>query len=52
MRAGKSSISVRFVENDWSATYEPTIENTYLHNLNHNGRDYVCELVDTSGQVR
>mmetsp|Transcript_15653 Transcript_15653/g.26909 ORF Transcript_15653/g.26909 Transcript_15653/m.26909 type:complete len:187 (+) Transcript_15653:58-618(+) len=47
---GKSTITVRFVENQFTDTYNPTIENTYLKPIKHRGREYDCEIIDTSGQ--
>jgi hypothetical protein len=32
--------------------YYPTIETTFSKSINHNGVDYECEIIDTSGQVR
>jgi len=47
---GKSSISIRFVENHYVDSYSPTIENTYLQTVQARGREYECEVIDTSGQ--
>merc|ERR1711916_63712 len=47
---GKSTITIRFVENHFVDDYNPTIENTYLKLLKHNGIDYETEIIDTSGQ--
>jgi GTPase Era involved in 16S rRNA processing len=48
---GKSSLTVRFVEQHFVESYYPTIENTFSRIIKHNGQDYATEIVDTAGQV-
>lgn len=50
--AGKSSLTVRFVERHFVESYYPTIENTFSRIIKHNGEDFATEIVDTAGQVR
>ena len=50
--SGKSSLTVRFVENHFVESYYPTIENTFSRIIKYNGQDYATEIVDTAGQVR
>ncbi|OKO89721.1 GTP-binding protein rhb1 [Penicillium subrubescens] len=47
---GKSSLTVRFVEQHFVESYYPTIENTFSRIIKHNGQDYATEIVDTAGQ--
>lgn len=49
--AGKSSLTVRFVERHFVESYYPTIENTFSRIIKHNGEDFATEIVDTAGQV-
>lgn len=49
--AGKSSLTVRFVEHHFVESYYPTIENTFSRIIKHKGQDYATEIVDTAGQV-
>lgn len=48
--AGKSSLTVRFVEGTFVENYYPTIENTFNRTIKHKGQDYMTEIVDTAGQ--
>lgn len=50
--AGKSSLTVRFVEHHFVESYYPTIENTFSRIIKFNGQDFATEIVDTAGQVR
>jgi small GTP-binding protein len=50
-RAGKSSLTVRFVEHHFVESYYPTIENTFSRIIKYNGQDFATEIVDTAGQV-
>ncbi|KAF7173248.1 hypothetical protein CNMCM5623_005486 [Aspergillus felis] len=48
--AGKSSLTVRFVEHHFVESYYPTIENTFSRIIKYNGQDFATEIVDTAGQ--
>jgi GTPase SAR1 family protein len=41
----------QFVENHFVDSYTPTIENTVRKNVRYGDKDYLLEIVDTSGQV-
>jgi len=47
---GKSSLVIQFVDNHFVESYYPTIESTFQKTVNHNGTDYVCDIIDTAGQ--
>lgn len=47
---GKSSITVRFVEDHFVESYYPTIENSFTKAINHRQEEYVLEIMDTAGQ--
>jgi len=47
---GKSTVTVRFVEDHFVDSYNPTIENTFHKVIRFRGEDYVTEIVDTAGQ--
>lgn len=49
---GKSSLTVRFVEDVFQDTYYPTIENTFSKVIRHprNNHEYALEIYDTAGQ--
>jgi len=47
---GKSTVTVRFVEDHFVDSYNPTIENTFHKVIRFRGQDYVTEIVDTAGQ--
>ena len=49
---GKSSLTVRFVEEHFVESYYPTIENTFSKVIKFRNQDYATEIVDTAGQVR
>ena len=49
--AGKSSLTVQFVENHFVESYYPTIENTFSSVIKYKGQDFATEIVDTAGQV-
>ncbi|ELP91941.1 hypothetical protein EIN_400010 [Entamoeba invadens IP1] len=46
---GKSSITVRFVQGIFLVKYDPTIEDSYRKQLEHEGQQYVLEILDTAG---
>lgn len=47
---GKSSITVRFVEDHFVESYYPTIENTFSKTITHRQQEYALEIMDTAGQ--
>ena len=47
---GKSSITVRFVEDHFVESYYPTIENQFSKSIKFNNQDYAIEILDTAGQ--
>eukprot|EP00002_Diphylleia_rotans_P011839 TRINITY_DN232_c0_g1_i1.p1 TRINITY_DN232_c0_g1~~TRINITY_DN232_c0_g1_i1.p1 ORF type:complete len:183 (-),score=46.41 TRINITY_DN232_c0_g1_i1:325-873(-) len=47
---GKSSVTIRFAEEHFVDTYNPTIENTFQKNLKLRGEEYDLTIVDTAGQ--
>ena len=50
-RAGKSSLTVQFVDGHFVESYYPTIENTFSKVIKYRGQDFATEIVDTAGQV-
>nr|XP_020728789.1 GTP-binding protein Rheb [Odocoileus virginianus texanus] len=48
--AGKSSLTIQFVEGQFVDSYDPTIENTFTKLITVNGQEYHLQLVDTAGQ--
>lgn len=49
--AGKSSLTVQFVDGHFVESYYPTIENTFSRVIRYKGQDFATEIVDTAGQV-
>lgn len=49
--AGKSSLTVQFVDGHFVESYYPTIENTFSKNIKYKGQEYTTEIIDTAGQV-
>jgi Ras family protein len=47
--AGKSTITVQFVENHFVDAYNPTIENTFQKAIKYKGSEYTCDIIDTAG---
>ena len=47
---GKSSLVIQFVENVFNPHYFPTIENTFTKQIKYKGREFECDIIDTSGQ--
>lgn len=47
---GKSSMTVRFVEDHFVESYYPTIENQFSKTVEYNGQEYAIEILDTAGQ--
>jgi Ras family protein len=50
--AGKSSLTVQFVDGHFVESYYPTIENTFSKVIKYKGQEFATEIVDTAGQVR
>ena len=50
-RAGKSSLTVQFVDGHFVESYYPTIENTFSKTIRFKNQDYATEIIDTAGQV-
>lgn len=51
IRAGKSSLTVRFVDGHFVESYYPTIENTFSRTIKYRGQEFATEIIDTAGQV-
>ena len=51
LTAGKSSLTVQFVEGHFVDVYYPTIENSFSHEIVYKGQTYLTEIIDTQGQV-
>jgi len=47
---GKSCVTIRFLKNEFTEYYDPTMEETYETEINYSGRQHQVELVDTAGQ--
>ncbi|XP_065182936.1 ras-like protein rasD [Sycon ciliatum] len=47
---GKSSITLRYLRNEFSEYYDPTIENSYQTEVEFRSRICNIEIVDTAGQ--
>ncbi|KAI5952569.1 RHB1 [Candida jiufengensis] len=47
---GKSSMTVRFVEDHFVESYYPTIENQFSKNIKFKNQEYAIEILDTAGQ--
>lgn len=47
---GKSSMTVRYVEDHFVELYYPTIENQFSKTINYKNQDYAIEILDTAGQ--
>lgn len=47
---GKSSMTVRYVEDHFVELYYPTIENQFSKTINYKNQDYAVEILDTAGQ--
>ncbi|CUM67513.1 uncharacterized protein PRCAT00005212001 [Priceomyces carsonii] len=47
---GKSSMTVRFVEDHFVESYYPTIENQFSKTINYKNEEYAIEILDTAGQ--
>ena len=49
--SGKSSLVIKFIDNNFVDSYYPTIESTFSKSINHKGTEYECDIIDTAGQV-
>ena len=49
--AGKSSLTVQYVDGHFVESYYPTVENTFSKTIKHKGQEFSTEIVDTAGQV-
>lgn len=47
---GKSSMTVRFVEDHFVESYYPTIENQFSKTIEYKNQEYAIEILDTAGQ--
>lgn len=47
---GKSSLVIKFIDNNFVESYYPTIESTFSKSINHKGTEYECDIIDTAGQ--
>ncbi|KAM9892892.1 hypothetical protein OXX80_007748 [Metschnikowia pulcherrima] len=47
---GKSSMTVRFVEDHFVESYYPTIENQFSKTITYKNQEYAIEILDTAGQ--
>lgn len=47
---GKSCLTVRFLKDEFTEDYDPTIEETYRKNIVVEGLNSVCNITDTAGQ--
>lgn len=47
---GKSSLTIRYLKNEFTEYYDPTLEETYRKEIEYNGKLYDVEIVDTAGQ--
>ena len=43
---------IQFCENHFTASYNPTIAATFTKTFKLRGEEFLCEIVDTAGQVR
>lgn len=47
---GKSSVTIRYLKNEFTEFYDPTMEETYETEISFGGRHHQVEIVDTAGQ--
>lgn len=47
---GKSSVTIRFLKNEFTEYYDPTLEETYRTEIEYSSKVYDIEIVDTAGQ--
>jgi len=46
---GKSSIVIRFINDEFEETYYPTVEDRYRKDFISNGKKYILSVLDTAG---
>lgn len=46
---GKSALIIRFIQDTFVESYEPTITNIYKKQINLDGKAYMTEILDTAG---
>lgn len=49
--AGKSSLTVQFVDGAFVDSYYPTIEGTFQKTVKYKGQEFQLDIIDTAGQV-
>eukprot|EP01129_Flabellula_baltica_P006622 TRINITY_DN2495_c0_g1_i1.p1 TRINITY_DN2495_c0_g1~~TRINITY_DN2495_c0_g1_i1.p1 ORF type:complete len:199 (-),score=21.87 TRINITY_DN2495_c0_g1_i1:528-1076(-) len=47
---GKSTVTIRYINNTFSESYHPTIENTFQKRIKLNNQLFNTEIIDTAGQ--
>ncbi|XP_065069251.1 ras-like protein rasD [Rhopilema esculentum] len=47
---GKSCVTLRFLKDEFTEYYDPTMEETYQTEMIYSGRSHEVEIVDTAGQ--
>lgn len=47
---GKSSITIQFIQHEFSAEYDPTIEDSYRKQVEVDYQHYLLDILDTAGQ--
>lgn len=47
---GKSSITIQFIQHEFSAEYDPTIEDSYRKQVEVDYKHYLLDILDTAGQ--
>jgi len=47
---GKSCVTIRYLKNEFTEFYDPTMEETYETEISYNGKHHHVEIVDTAGQ--
>jgi len=46
---GKSCLTIRYIQDVFVDTYDPTIEDSYRHQIEISNKSYVLEILDTAG---
>lgn len=46
---GKSSLTIQYVQRMWCEEYDPTIEDSYRKSVEHDGKTYLLDILDTAG---
>jgi len=47
---GKSCVTIRYLKNEFTEFYDPTMEETYENEISYAGKHHHVEIVDTAGQ--